>query len=311
MSKEIFFDPIDHSYTDSYGQIYVPVTTICKNTPRAVDFSKLPNRKAVEQARTRGTMIHAELEAFVKNGEEGITLPMQWFKNVLYPMFKDWESEVIVYSDEESCPYAGTIDLIAKYPKKERWIIIDLKNGGHETVDYQESLYKRALCKMRGLNPDDVDLACIDARDEEAIRFFQVRTIPKEWLDDLLDCCANDMPFVEPFPTLKGFDSVQMAKLAELESYISSVEANLKTLQDARDEYRKKLLLAMENVLVDTFEFGSIKVTRVKETTSESFDTKKFKEENKELYEKYKTTIRKKGYLKMTIRDATEKEKKK
>ena len=302
---QIIFDEVDHSYTSEYGQVFVSVTRICKKTPRAVDFSSLPNKEAVERARERGKMIHSEVEDFVKKGIVGITKVVAWFQRVLYPMFTDWESEVIVYSEEETLPYAGTIDLICR--NRDRWLLIDLKNGGHETVDYQLTLYKRAFCRNRNIDPDLVDLACIDARDEEAISFFRVRTIVESWILDLLTCYANDLPYVEPLPTLKGFDSVQVAKLMQLESYITSVEAFIKQAQNERDSYREKLFQAMDEAMVDTFEIGSLKVTRVKPTTQASFDSAKFKTEHKDLYEQYQTTIRKKGYLKVTVRDITAK----
>lgn len=306
--KEIIFDPVDHSYTDAYGQVYVPVTTLCKMTPRAVDFTKLPNRKAVEQARLRGTMVHEEIEAFVKRGEEGISLTFQWFKRVLYPLFTNWESEVIIHSESGATKYAGTIDLIAYDPKSERWVIIDLKTGGHETVDYQESFYKRAFCEIRGIDPQRVDLACIDARDESEISLFSVRTISDAWLDELLQCFADDLPYIEPLPTLNGFSETQIAQMESIEAYINTIETDLKSLKAKQEEYKAQLLEAMENALVDTFTIGSLMVTRVKETISKTFDSKRFKEDHKDLYEQYQTETRKKSYLKITVRDITKKE---
>lgn len=303
---EIFFDEIDHSYTSEYGQEFKPVTKIIEITPRAVDFQSLPNKEAIRASANRGKMIHAELEAFIKRGEVGITKTLEWFIRCLYPMFTDWESEVIVYSDKEDTPYAGTIDLICR--NKDKWLIIDLKTGGHETVDYQTSLYKRALCKMRGIDPELVEQACIDARDEDSIDFFRVRTIAESWLDNLLTCYANDMPYSEPLPTLKGFNEKQIQNLMSVESYIAAIETDLKKLTAERDAYREQLLTAMENALVDTFECGSIKVTRVKESTSRTFDSKAFKADHADLYEQYVKDVRKKGFLKVTIRDVTAKE---
>lgn len=296
-------DPIDHSYVTEYGQILCPVTTLIKLTPRAIDFASLPKTKAIENARERGTMIHEEFEDFLKNGTRGITKSFEWFAQCLYPLFTNWESEVIVYSDDEATPYAGTIDLICK--NNDRWVLIDLKTGGHETVDYQLSLYKRAFCKNRGIDPDLVDLACIDAKDEDDIGFFRVRTISAKWLDNLLFCYANDIPYIEPLPTLKGFDENQLANLTTIEAYISEIEAMEKKYKAMRDKYREQLYQAMDDALVDNFEFGSIRVTRVKPSVSTSFDTELFKKENAELYKKYLRENRKKGYLKVTVRDVT------
>lgn len=304
---EIYFDATDHSYTSEYGQVFIPVTTICGHTPRAVDFRSLPRQDVIRKSAERGSMIHGEIEAFIKHGAVGVSKTFEWFRQVLYPLYTDWQSEVIIYVEEGALPYAGTIDLIARF--KDRWIIIDLKTGGHETVDYQLSLYKRGFCIRNGIDPSIVDLACIDARDEDNIKVFNVRQIPDAWLDDLLDCVAQDLPYSEPLPALKGVSEAQLVTLTQLERYISTIEAELKSYQDKRDEYREKLFKAMNDALVDTFEFGSLKVTRVEGSTSTSFDSAKFKKEHKDLYEKYTKTTQKSGYLKVTVRDITKKEK--
>ena len=304
---EVIFDPVDHSYTSEYGQEFVPVTEICSLTPRAIDFRRLPNQEAVKASAERGTFIHGEFESFIKTGEIGISKAFEWFYRVLYPMFTDWESEVLVYSDDESTPYAGMIDLICK--NEDSYLIIDLKNGGHETVDYQLNLYKRAFCKRRNIDPALVDLACIDAHDEDAINFFRVRTIADSWLDNLLECYSLDIPYTEPLPSLAGFNETQIAELMSIEQYITAIERDLDLLKIKQMEYRDSLFKAMDDALIDTFECGSIKVTRVRETTSKSFDSKAFKADHADLYEQYQKDIRKRGYLKITIRDVTAKEK--
>lgn len=305
----IDFDPVDHSYTTEYGQPLVPVTTLCGLTPRAVDYDKIPNKKAVENARERGSFIHKEIEDFIKTGVEGMSEVCKWFKRTLYPMFTNWQSEVIVYHIDGNKAYAGQVDLIAQ-DKKGKYIIIDLKNGGHSTVDYQTSFYAKAFAEMNGLDAQDIDRACIDAHNEDDIEFFRVRQIPDAWLEDLIDCYFSDMPYTEPLPTLKGFSTAQISHLMELEAYISTIEKDLDKLKTQRENFRSQLLTAMTDAMVDTFELPSVKVTRVKESDSEKFNTIKFKKDHPTLYKKYTTTERKKSYLKVTLRDITKKESK-
>lgn len=302
----IDFDPVDHSYTSEYGQIFIPVTTLCSITPRAVNYNSLPNRKAVEEARERGSFIHKEIEDFVKYGTEGMSEVFQWFKRILYPMFTDWQSEVLVYSDSGETAYAGQIDLVAR--NKDRYIIIDLKNGGHSTVDYQTSFYARAYAENHNIDINLIDRACIDARIESHIEFFRVRVVPDEWLDDVLKCYAYELPYIEPLPVLKGFTEAQISQLMKLEAYVSTLESELEKMKNERDDFRNKLFVAMNDAMIDTFELPTVRITRVKDTESDSFDSKSFKAENPELYKKYLTKIRKKGYLKVTLRDITKKE---
>ena len=305
----LIFDEIDHSYTSEYGQIFVPVTSVISITPRAVDFSKLPRQDAIKKASLRGSMIHQEIEDFIKLGVDGISKTFLWFKQTLFPLFEQWECEVMVYSENEKTPYAGHIDLVCYNRTDGRWLIIDLKTGGHATVDYQTSLYKRALCKMRGIDPELVDLACIDASDEDKISFFKVRTIPASWLDELLDCYASGLPYIEPLPALTGVDRTVLANLSEVESYITLVEADLDRLKTEQASYKSQIYKAMESALVDSFEFGLLKITRVKPSTQTGFDKEQFKKDDPKAYEKYVTTIPKAGYLKITVRDITKESK--
>ena len=97
----IYFDPTDHTYTSEYGKEYTPVTKICGITPRAVNFRALPNQGRIQKAASRGTLLHEELQKFVETGDKGLFPTTDWFAQNLFPKFKNWESEVVVYSDEE------------------------------------------------------------------------------------------------------------------------------------------------------------------------------------------------------------------
>ena len=320
-NPSVFFDPTDHSYTSEYGKEYVPVTKVISITPRAVDFRSLPFQDRVKKAAERGSMLHAEIQQFIDNGDIGLFPSTEWFSLNLFPKYTAWESEQIVASDEEYTSYAGTIDAICR--DGEDYLLFDFKFGGHETVDYQLSLYKRALCKMRNIEPDKVKLFCVDFHDEENVKVIPVRTIDSQWLDNLLYCYENGEPYTEPHQELANMESI--------ESQIVSLERTLSELAELKDKYRKELYQAMRENGIKKFEFGSICASLVGPSMKTEFDLEKFKAENPDInwkdYEVIKVdTDTKKlqkdfpkeflactcekqaraGYLKITISDSTE-----
>ena len=68
------------------------------------------------------------------------------------------------------------------------------------------------------------------------------------------------------------------------------------------EKLKKTFLDLMEQTGVTKFTSpdGTFKVTYVAETTSTTFDSKKFKEEKPDLYEKYKKETTRKAYVKLS-----------
>ena len=68
------------------------------------------------------------------------------------------------------------------------------------------------------------------------------------------------------------------------------------------EELKKNFKKAMEKTGVTHFETNDkeFKVTYVPETTSKRFDSKKFKNDHEDLYEKYQTESTRKSYVRMS-----------
>lgn len=328
---EIFFDPSDHTYTNEYGISFIPVTKVISITPRAINFKALPYQDKVKKAAERGTLLHAEIENFIDNGDIGLFPSTEWFSLNLYPKYVDWESEVIVHSYEANTSYAGTIDAIAR--DGEDYLLFDFKFGGHETVDYQLSLYKRALCKMRDISPDKVKLFCVDMHDESNYKVIPVRTIDSAWLDNLLYCYENGELYTEPHQELETIEEDVLFAMESIETEIVSLEKTLSNLTTLKEKYRKDLYEAMIKFGLPSFDFGSIHATVVKPSIKTEFNLEDFKAKNPDVdinkYSKEVVTTEtdikalqkdfpkeylkstserqtRSGYLKVTISDMTE-----
>ena len=74
-----------------------------------------------------------------------------------------------------------------------------------------------------------------------------------------------------------------------IEGEIVQLQYSIDELQSRLDEKKEMLLKEIEenSELYDNFKANKVKLTYVRKTTKETFDSKKFKEENLDLYNKY------------------------
>ena len=91
---------------------------------------------------------------------------------------------------------------------------------------------------------------------------------------------------------------------------VAVLENKLSTMKQIEDEYKKakeELYKIFEDKGIISFDTGTMKITKVAPTSYEtvSIDTKKLKEENEEIYEKYKVvkTTNRKGYILITNKE--------
>lgn len=84
---------------------------------------------------------------------------------------------------------------------------------------------------------------------------------------------------------------------------ISELNELKKDIDDKLDEIKKSLGEVMDGYNVKSLKNSVIRITRIDETTSTSFDTKKFEKDDPELYEKllkkYTKTTNRKAYTKI------------
>lgn len=68
---------------------------------------------------------------------------------------------------------------------------------------------------------------------------------------------------------------------------LCTLEKEIKRLSDLRDNLKNNLLEEMEKREIIRLESDTVTVTRLLPTTRETFDSKKFREDNPELYDEY------------------------
>ena len=159
--------------------------------------------KEWEDVANEGTLIHAEIEKFIKSGIDSSTKPkskiaIEWIKKGFTDQF-DVSTEVIVYS-KELC-IAGSIDILLYDKKNDAYRILDWKTGkkidkesfnnkmGHHKAtskimdckltkySFQLSLYRYILEKHYGLNVSTLIISHIT---EEKVIHYKTEYFKKE-----------------------------------------------------------------------------------------------------------------------------------
>ena len=105
-------------------------------------------------------------------------------------------------------------------------------------------------------------------------------------------------------------------ELIELSKQMTALELLVSGFKETENQYKdtkEKLYKLFDEMGIISFDTETMKITKINPTSykTESIDTTKLKEEEKEIYEKYKTikTTNKKGYLLITNKKLEEKKK--
>jgi hypothetical protein len=273
------------------GKKLISVTQLMRKHGLAPSYDSVP--EAVLRAKAeRGTLIHKEIEQYIKEGEIGFTTELYRFidhikENGLTVM----ASEKKLYNDV----VAGTVDLIF-----EDGTIADIKTTAtlhKEAISWQLSIYSY-LCIPHGGRPTKGAAYHFNADGE--LKVVDIPLKPMSEVTRLIECERNGELYTQ---ALTGTEA-QLAQLAEVESLIKSIEEQKKAAEAQATELRAALMAAMEANGVTSFENENIKITYVAPTTRTAIDSARLKKELPEVAEKYTKTSNVKASLRITLKEA-------
>ena len=297
----ITFNPENHTYTTKDGKVLISVTQLLKKHSLSPSFEDVPV-DVLRRAAERGTAIHAEFEEIIKTKGNCVVFSNEanWFLENLYDPEDKWFSEVLVYTTGYETDYAGTIDII-RFTRDGRIIIYDIKTGKvhMDAVAWQTSLYRVAFAQRQVISFDLIELAVIDAK-EDGCKVIPVHPVSYDEILRLIDFESQGIPYT---PGDLILSPASLAKVDEFEKALMALEEEKKKIISAYDSFQTSLMDAMLNNGVKTFDTPNFKVTFVASSISTQFDSARFKAENADLYEQYKTkTVSRKAYLKVTAK---------
>lgn len=270
------------------GKKLISVTQLMQKHGLAPSYDAVPSEVLRAKAE-RGTLIHKEIENYIKRKEIGFTTELMEFcyyidHNNLTPVL----SEKIVYNDI----VAGTIDLYF-----DNNTIADIKTTAtlhKEAISWQLSIYAYLL----QMHTERAQAYHFNA--DGTLKVVDIPLKPMVEVERLLECERNGEIYKQELTV----PDAQLAKLAEVESLIKHIEEQKKAVEEQAQVLRAALMQAMEQNGVTSFENDNIKITYVAPTTRTAIDSARLKKDLPEIAEQYAKTSNVKASLRITLKEA-------
>jgi len=273
------------------GRKLISVTQLMRKHGLAPSYDAVPSEVLKAKAE-RGTLIHKEIEEYIKHKNIGFTAELTDF--ICYTTRNQLEvfaSEYIVHNDI----VAGTVDLVFSDRS-----IADIKTTAtlhKEAISWQLSIYSYLWGQMVGWMPREGKAYHFNA--EGALKVVDIPLKPMAEVERLLECERKGEIYKQDL----AVSNTALAELVEVENLIKSIEEQKKAAEAQAQELRASLMQAMEANGVTNFENERIKITYVAQTTRTSIDSAKLKKELPEIAEKYTKTSNVKASLRITLKE--------
>ena len=279
------------------GRKFISVTQLMRKHGLAPNYDAVPSEVLRAKAE-RGTLIHKEIENYIKTREIGFTGELAAFiehinKHGITPL----KSEFIVY--DAYAGVAGTVDMLSD--DLFELVINDFKTTAtlhKEAVSWQLSIYAYLHGSATGNYANKAK--AYHFQPDGTLKVVDIPLKPMAEVERLLECERNG----EIYTQAVVVSETALAELVEVESLIKQIEEQKKAAEAQAQELRAALMQAMEKNSVTSFENENIKVTYVAATTRTAIDSAKLKKELPEVAEKYTKTSNVKASLRITLKEA-------
>ena len=289
----IRFDEKTHRYYDGEKEL-ISVSALMRKHGLSPDYSAVRS-DVLQKKAERGSLIHKEIETYIKTGEIGFTEECAgYWRYIEENGLTELASEKIVYND--IC--AGTVDLILKDDKGDL-IIADIKTTAQlhaDAVSWQLSIYNY----LYGWKADKAKAFHFDANSK--LNVVNIPFKPYEEIVKLFDA-EKAGEIYKPYGAVAPINLKTIAQIETLEIFIAKLDARKKKYEQDRDELKAALLAEMEEKGVKTFETDNIRLTYVAPSTRAVIDSARLKKELPEIAEQYTKTSETKASLRITKKE--------
>lgn len=284
--EEFIFDKEKHEYRLD-GRVLPSVTQILEATLFDKKYDGV-DEEVLKKAAEYGSLIHKEIEEYIKTGAIGFTEEVVNFIKIKEENnLNHLASETMVYDSN----MAGTIDLMGY--KDDKQILADIKTTyklDKEYVSWQLSLYAYIIDP----NYERIEeLYAIWLREDKS-SFEKVERKSEQQILDVLSAFVRGAKIYFAPTTLESIPLEQQTAFCQYMKQIKAIEEKTKEIKEA-------ILLEMENRGISKIDLGDITITYKKPSTKTSVDTKKLKEDS--LYDKYAKTSAVKSSITIKLKD--------
>lgn len=311
------FNETNHTYTFD-GKVLISTTQLMIKHNLSPNYDKV-NPEVLQSKAKKGTLIHKEIENFIKENQLGFTDELYEFqKYVKEHNLTSIKSETMVCNDI----VAGTIDLM--FMENDRPIIADIKTTSvvhKEAVSWQLSIYRYLylsyvdgnIVPVKESEYNDVSGQVFHFNKEGILNVEEIPLKPYSDIERLFNCERLGMQFTLEIDEYEN----SLQNVVHLEKIINELNEKVEFAKKQQEEFKKSLMEAMENRKLSTFEKDGIKITLVKGKSKKEEILED--EMNKEIVEAYKnakvkydeeakshtkvTQVDRKPYLRITIKE--------
>ena len=290
---EVKFDENLHKYTVD-GKEVISVTQLLQKHKITPSYDAV-DKELLRMASERGTLIHEEVENWIKDREIGFTQEAYYICDYLRDKIY-YGSEIISEQMVANDVVAGRFDVLYTHAKK--LVLADIKTGNSKHLfgwSWQLSLYKYLYEKMYGQKIES--LIVMWAKNDG------MTVIPCEYVgDDKIENLLNAEREGRLISDVDlGVSEEELEDLTELMQEIENKEYELNLMKEKVDKVKKNLYGTMEKEGIKTVDRGKLKITYVAPNTRTSVDSKKLQEKEPEIYKKYVKTTTVAGSIKITL----------
>ena len=289
---EIKFDENLHKYTVD-GKEVISVTQLLQKHKITPSYDAV-DKELLRVASERGTLIHEEVENWIKKGESGFTEESEKICDYLFER-ADEKSKIISEQIVANDIVAGRFDVLYTHAKK--LVLTDIKTGNTKHLfgwSWQLSLYKYLYEKMYGKEINSLEILWANGD----LTVIPCEYVGDEKIENLLKA-EREGRLISDVDL--GVSEEELEDLTELMEEIKAKEDELKLMKEKVDKVKEILYGTMEKEGIKTVDRGNLKITYVAPSCRTSVDSKKLEKEEPEIYKKYIKTTTVAGSIKITL----------
>lgn len=273
----IMFDELSHTYTVTETGEMPPSATKIIGDVYGTGLEGAP-KSFVDRASKKGSIFHNEVKIYKDTGKLGESQEFKvWHQWFCYNAHLEGDSEKIVYAQTPYGSFAGTVDHFCN-----GWLV-DWKTSKTATRKQVEkwqmqlSLYCYALRKMGKIVNEPLKIVHIT----DKVEVIYVDYLGDEWVEETVrKYYAGEKVESKPETSLQTVDEQALAKFGNVLKQIAELEKSIEPI-------REQIKAEMEKRKILNIKAGNVSVTYIAPTKRETFDTKRFKAENVDLYKQY------------------------
>lgn len=290
---EIKFDETLHKYTVD-GKEVISVTQLLQKHRITPSYDAV-DKELLRMASERGTLIHEEVENWIKNNETGFTEEFERICDFLIER-ADGNTKILSEQMVANDIVAGRFDLLY-LDEEKRLVLTDIKTGNSKHLygwTWQLSLYKYLYEKMYDKKIESLQIFWVNG---------DLTVIPCEYVgDDKIENLLNAEREGRLISDVDlGVSEEELEELEELMQEIKIKEDELNLMKEKVDKVKETLYSTMEKEGVKTVDRNKLKITYVAPSSRTSVDSKKLEKEEPEIYKKYVKTTTVAGSIKITL----------